>query len=277
LLFRSQQKLTSYENQGRAELYRYESASGRLACMSCDPTGAPPVVPATLRSIKTPTEGVEASIVTRNLSADGSKVFFESQDPLVAADTNGTQDVYEWEQEGTDTCTATSETFSGSSGGCLYLISGGRSPDRSFFADASPSGNDVFFYTHQALVGQDQDDLLDIYDARVNGGIEEQNPPVASACAEESCRGPSASAPLFGMPASATFSGLGNVAPSSASPAKRAEGPSKGRALTSRQNLARALAACRKKTRRSRIACERQARKRYGRLSTSTTTSTRGK
>jgi hypothetical protein len=41
------------------------------------------------------------------MSDDGSYVFFDTDDALVPQDTNGTQDVYEWED------------------GHVYLISGG--------------------------------------------------------------------------------------------------------------------------------------------------------
>ena len=43
--------------------------------------------------------------------------------PLVAQDTNGQQDVYEWEREGTGSCTL----GAGVNGGCVYLLSGGDS------------------------------------------------------------------------------------------------------------------------------------------------------
>ena len=42
------------------------------------------------------------------MSEDGTRVFFQSPDPLVGADVNGVPDVYEWEN------------------GHVYLISGGN-------------------------------------------------------------------------------------------------------------------------------------------------------
>ena len=62
-------------------------------------------------------------------------------------------------------------------GGCLYLISGGEEGSGpSCFGDASESGEDVFFFTAQRLVGQDHDQLVDVYDARVDGGLAAQDP-----------------------------------------------------------------------------------------------------
>ncbi len=93
----------------------------------------------------------------RNLSADGQRVFFETAQGLVDADTNGKADVYMW------------------SDGELSLISTGKSGEESEFIDASTSGDDVFFTTREQLVGVDVDDQVDVYDARVGGGIPEQN------------------------------------------------------------------------------------------------------
>jgi hypothetical protein len=61
---------------------------------------------------------------------------------------------------------------------------------------------------------------------------------------------------IFGAPASATFSGPGNLVPPAAVKAKPP---------TRAQLLAKALKACKaKKDKQRRKGCERQARKRYG-------------
>jgi hypothetical protein len=196
---------------GSGGLYRYQAVNGRLACVTCSASGEPST--ATLWSIRSSAQNAEPSILPRNLSADGSRVFFESPDALVPRDTNGVQDVYEWEQQGVGSCQASGETFSAASGGCLYLISTGSSPEASYFADASVSGDDVFFYTFQPLVGQDQDDVADIYDARVGGGFAGQNQAVPVPCEGEGCKAPPSGVSAFGSPVSATFSGAGNLAP----------------------------------------------------------------
>ncbi len=149
-------------------------------------------------------------VVTRNLSSSGNQVFFESVDPLVGQDTNGVQDVYEWEADGAGSCQTAAQN-----GGCIYLISSGKSPDPSFFADASSDGDDVFFFTTQPLVGQDRDQLVDIYDARVDGGLASQDPTTTGPpCAGDECRSESATPPEIGTPTSAASNGEGNLASS---------------------------------------------------------------
>lgn len=226
LLFGSQRRLTSYNNAGFNEFYRYDATSGQLVCVSCNPDGAPPASGAATRGGHHPALGaVLPSFLTRNLSADGRRVFFQTTDSLLPQDTNNAQDVYEWEQAGDGSCRELSEGFSAGSDGCLYLISSGRSPEESSFADASANGDDVFFFTEQPLVGQDQDALADIYDARVGGGIAAQSSSQPSPCAGEACRGAAGATPAFGAPASSVFSGAGNLVPVVSAPAAKAKKP----------------------------------------------------
>jgi hypothetical protein len=224
LLFRSSEKLTAYENAGKAELYRYRVGDPNpILCVSCTPTGLLPSIRPTFASIRPAviSSNPPSALLSRNLSADGNRVFFETSEALVAADTNGAegcpfahdapacQDVYEWEAKGTGSCGSEAQD-----GGCLYLISTGKSPDPSYFSDASRSGDDVFFFTREQLVGQDEDSLLDVYDARVGGGLASQGrsvPPVP--CEGEACKG-GAPTPLgVGSPTTPLFSGPGNQKP----------------------------------------------------------------
>lgn len=191
-------------------------------------------------------------------------LFFQSLDALVTQDINGTEDVYEFEPEGTESCKAASATFSPASGGCVGLISSGTSPTESAFVDASESGGDVFFLTTEKLVPEDTETGLAIFDAHdCATGWACVAPPVSTlpCTTADSCRAaPSPEPAIFGAPASATFSGFGNVNPGvSVTPVK--PGP---KSLTRAQKLARALAACRRARRSQRAACKRQARKRYG-------------
>jgi hypothetical protein len=211
LLFRSQLRQTDYDNDGRNELYRAEltaTPSGRaLQCVSCNPTNAAAGGDASLQAIppKLAAPRAQAATLTRNLSAGGTRVFFDTPDKLVVADTNGVNDVYEWEAKGTGSCTTDSEN-----GGCLYLLSGGTSPLPSYFADASASGDDAFFFTTQALVRRDRDEIQDVYDARVGGGFDET--PKPEPCRGEACLGPSPPPPSFTTPASEAPGG-GNLKP----------------------------------------------------------------
>ncbi len=226
LSFLSDRSPTAYDSEGKREFYRYNTEEG-LECVSCPPTRTPPRGEAGLQEIANRTASpVEPSpALVRNLSADGKRVFFETTDKLVAGDTNGDHgcarvdegsgsfrlpcmDVYEWEAKGSGSCQSEAQN-----GGCLYLISTGESNEPSYFVDASANGNDVFFLTRQQLVGQDTDQLRDIYDARVGGGIAAQNEPPPTPCEGEACKPGSSSPPAGSSAGSATFSGPGNPKP----------------------------------------------------------------
>jgi hypothetical protein len=143
------------------------------------------------------------------------------------------------------------------------LLSSGTSGEESAFMDASESGDDVFFLTASRLAPADVDDALDLYDAHVCSAAlpcPSSARSVPPACSNaESCRAASPPQPQsFGAPASATFSGVGNVL--SSAPVKP-----EVKALTRTQKLAKALKACRaKRGKRRQIVCEAQARKQYG-------------
>jgi sugar lactone lactonase YvrE len=226
LLFRSQRQLTPYDNHGIPMLYLYRhGGSPAIVCLSCNPTGGSSQGLGYAASLTFLTPDTPASTLTRTLSPDGRRVFFVSKDALVGADTNGDggcpligyitghgfyfpacQDVYEWEEQGKGSCTTA--TYAG---GCIYLLSSGKSPVPSFFIDASASGDDAFIITRERLVGQDQDSLYDVYDARVGGGLASQNQPAQPPlCEGEGCL-PSAASPPQGQSAgSAGFSGPGD-------------------------------------------------------------------
>ncbi len=201
--FASRQSVTGYDSTPAngtfplPEVFLYSAASNRLACASCIPSGEPPTgIPL---SAKEPTGG--ATMKTANSGGaphyltDSGRLFFDTTSALVPSDTNSQLDVYEYE------------------GGQAHLISSGTSGEESVILDASESGDDVFFLTTQALVSQDTaGEVFKIYDARVGGGFPA---PVSSSCSTaDSCRvAPSPQPSIFGAPASATFSGVGNLAP----------------------------------------------------------------
>ena len=136
---------------------------------------------------------------------DGGRVFFDSIEPLVSADTNGKPDVYEWERDGVGSCQEAS--------GCIYLLSGGTSTAASWLIGVSGSGNDVFMVSRAQLVPQDKDETYNVFDARV-GGVQPVTPP---SCVESGCQGVPAGAPVFATPPTVTFEGVGNFPPPSTS------------------------------------------------------------
>jgi hypothetical protein len=210
LVFSASNDVSSYESGGQIEFYRYEIGDPHPSCLSCLPSGEVPTTSATFG--RTELGLIAPSTVNasnpRGLSANGNRLFFQTSERLLGADTNGVEDVYEWEADGEGSCSSTDQN-----GGCLYLISTGTSPLPSYFADSGESGNDAFFYTVQPLVGQDKDQLVDLYDARVGGGLASQNPPPASLCTGEACRPAATPAPAAQTPGTSTFSGSPNPKP----------------------------------------------------------------
>lgn len=220
--FVSRAQPTGYDNTdvvggvAAAEVYLYDAAEGELRCASCNPSGGRPRG-GNVRTVLEPT-WVAAQIPgwatqwhpSRVLSEDGNRLFFESFEGLVPRDTNGRKDVYEWQEAHSraECEEAGAERYVASSEGCLSLISSGTSAGDSDFIDASASGSDVFFHTATSLVGVDYG-LIDIYDARVNGGFPEPQgtPP---GCEGEACQG-TPEAPNDPTPASESFQGAGNV------------------------------------------------------------------
>jgi hypothetical protein len=282
----SDRSLTGYDNtdvvsgQPDEEVYLYDARRNHVVCVSCNPTGARP------RGVFDAGEGAQllvdhseqwkrhwlagsipgwtpvdlghANYQSRYLS-DNGRLFFDSPDLLVPQDTNGKENVYEYEPPGEGDCETTSSAFDASAGGCLRLISSGTSSDESAFLDASASGNDVFFLTAARLVPQDVDSIFDVYDAHVCAATQPcltaqvQQPP--SCGTAEACRAPFvAGTAIFGVPATANLSGNGNLAPGDAAAAKP---------VSRARLLAMALKACRKMPRKKRVSCERRARRRY--------------
>lgn len=217
--FMASTSLTGYDSTDAAsreedeQVYLYDAVSDTLRCVSCNPSGARPAGENLGSAFPFP---VAARIPTwttslypgRVLADDGSRLYFESMDPLSPRDTNGKLDVYQWQAPETGTCSAESATYSTLNGGCVDLISSGRSDRDSELIDASPDGHDVFFATSQSLLPRDPGQV-DIYDARVQGGFPEP-PPRPAACEGEACQ-PAAQAPQDPTPASAHFYGAGNV------------------------------------------------------------------
>ncbi len=227
-----------YENGKCREVYLFDAETGTLACASCDPTGARPVGGAELGAAR---ESL-GDYRPHELLEDGA-VFFDSDDALVPHASDDLENVYEYEDSR------------------VYAISNVAGGHESFFLDASPDGQNVFFATADDLVGQDTSNNIMVYDARVGGGFPAPAP--GTQCDNgDSCKPPASAQPgVFAPTGSATFNGPGN--PSSASPPPSVV--AKPKALTKSEKLAAALKACRRdKKKARRQSCEKQARQRYG-------------
>ncbi len=244
-----------YPSEGLEEVYLFSAAADQLVCVSCSSSGE---VPASSQFGAAGFLAISWSdtYIPMSVSEDGDRVFFDSGAPLVQADTNNRQDVYEWEREGTGGCAV----GAGANGGCVYLLSGGTSEAASWFVGASANGDDVFIVTRAQLVPGDGNDAFDLYDVRV-GGVQSVPAPL---CSGTGCQGVPAAAPGFATPASTTFNGVGNFAPSTKKPGVEPKKCKKG--FTRKHNkCVKAKAKKKKKKKKAkRVSSKRVSRDRGG-------------
>jgi hypothetical protein len=215
LVFESKAQLGIYNNAGHTEIYRYDDAAETLTCVSCGSMLQPASGDARLQELVL----ANAQTVIHNLSADGARVFFETDQALIPNDTDGINDIYEWQEQENGSPT-------------INLISSGRSPhyrpaekkpggvtpspfylDSNVLLSVTPSGGDVMFMAEERLVASGPTGGTPaIYDARVGGGFLDPAPPAK--CVEEGCRPAGGSAPFPpGVIRSENLSGGGNVKP----------------------------------------------------------------
>jgi hypothetical protein len=261
IAFNSAASLTGYDNvdvvskAADDEIFLFDAATDTLSCASCSPTGAPSTGYAKIPAVTQPIFGGgapprAAGYLQRSLADDG-RVFFSTPESLSPRASDGQSNVYEYEYD--------AETKSGE----LNLISSGTSPDPSYFYDASASGNDVFFITSQELPSGASASEFRVYDAREDGGF--ATSPAPAGCSGEGCRTPTSPLSAFAAPATEGTLVSGNLSP----PASSAPKPPKSAAQVRREELARALAKCRKlRDKHKRASCEARAHRRYGAKST---------
>jgi hypothetical protein len=113
----------------------YQASGGSISRISFGPSGG----------------NAEVPTFFGGASDDGNRVFFDTSESLVAADTDSAIDVYE------------------RSGGTTTLLtlgsSGGNGPFSAGYQDASADGSRVFFQTLESLAAADTDSQQDIYQA----------------------------------------------------------------------------------------------------------------
>jgi hypothetical protein len=319
LAFMSRESLTGYDNEDVTskavgermdeEVFLYDASTERIACASCNPSGARPEgvfdpgqtneggagegIGLVIDRVGTweggepmvdhwlagnvpgwTSSALATAVYQSRYLSDNGRLFFNSPDHLVAAATGSKAKVYEYEPGSVGGCAG--------EGGCIGLISSGDSEHESAFIDASEGGNEAFFVTAAKLLPQDLDSNFDVYDAHICEASSPCAPPSApppAPCQETPelpCKSDAAQAPSYSAPASAGVSVAGNIVPKGAALPSRTSKPA-AKPETRAQKLAKALKACRHryKNRSKRQACERAARKRFA--SKAKKTATRGR
>ena len=195
LVFSSWGRLTANDEDSAEDVYRFDALTGTLERVSIGEDGADAngnrenteiVEPATQRGNADAViaEGNERAEVrehyelsSRAISEDGSRIVFETAEPLSPSATNGLTNIYEWHKQ------------PGWSEGKVSLISSGTAPEPADDAVIDPTGQNILFVTTASLASQDVDSASDVYDARVDGGF--PAPPVPpEACSGDACQGP---------------------------------------------------------------------------------------
>jgi hypothetical protein len=216
LVFESAADLTP-DQAGRAEagqVFEYDAQTGGLLRISrgqggYNDDGHSSVYRATIPSSNFKVDVPIKRFTGLAMSADGADVFFTSEDSLTSQALSGVANVYEFHE------------------GLVALISDGHDQTRVSEVPAvhllgtSESGADVFFETADQLLTEDTDTQLDVYDARVEGGIAAPLP--KPGCSEETCQGSLAGG--LEPPAPSTFTSQGETAAAPVSGAPAASKP----------------------------------------------------
>jgi hypothetical protein len=196
IAFESRAQLTPYNNEGSREVYRWDEGTGSLLCASCNPLTVPPSSDVRFEEVAF----MSPAAVIHNLSADGSKIFFETSEKLAARDTDGLNDIYEWRADGEGEEPSINLISSGQTGQTFRPVN--------LIFGITSTGNDVIFSSLDQLVpSAGVNGIPALYDARVNGGFAE---PLPESCVGEACRSTN-QGPTLSTAQTNAFFGKGNV------------------------------------------------------------------
>jgi hypothetical protein len=163
-------------------------------------------------------------IMGRAITSDGNSAFLTTGESFAAEDTDGGRlDVYE-----------------AGPGGLSLVSPVGDAAADAVYGESSADGRDVFFSTHESIVGWDTDDgAQDIYDARLGGGFPEPAPVTPTVGAPIGGGGPAAP-PSLPKPATTAGGTSGNdVAPPADPPAEPTDTVSPVRVTSSALSVGR--------------------------------------
>ena len=192
LVFTSFADLTPDNDGGFSQVYLYDAGTDETTCISC-PEGTPTNFQGQGGTLDELGNTLFLSSIPGDISDDGQVILFQSNDALDPNDSNNQPDVYLWES------------------GALHLLGSGSSASPGIIGGLSDDGNDAFFMTRESLVPADQDaGIYDVYDARVGGGLADQQQIPAGPCQGDECK-PDAPAPTqFNPPGSMDLISHGN-------------------------------------------------------------------
>ncbi|MBB4661623.1 hypothetical protein [Conexibacter arvalis] len=194
LVFSTDLPLGGANTGGLRQLFLYDAATRGTRCMSCVAPGRTTLGEAVIQPLQSST-AVYRAYDPRTISADGSKVFFETANRLVPEDINGRIDVYQYD----------------TAAGTATLVSSGVGEYDSHVGDASENGDTVFFVTREQLIPDlDRDRLDDLYVARA--GAKPYVPPARrDPCVGDACQGDLPAPPHDDVPGTVVFTGPGDV------------------------------------------------------------------
>jgi hypothetical protein len=185
LVFATWGQLVSNDTDTTRDVYRYDAASGEIERVSVGEAGHGSngnsnTFGAQLPELNQDGEAIQDyELGYRAVSEDGSRIVFETGQPLSPNATNGLVNAYEWHE------------------GHVGLVSDGSDEEpvgvdqNGLTKDIAitPSGRDLFFVTVAGLLPQDTDGARDVYDARLEEGFPE-SPANVQPCSGDACQGP---------------------------------------------------------------------------------------
>ena len=211
LLFTSYGRLVPGDTDTSKDVYRYDAQTGSLIRVSVgedgyDANGNDDGFGAEIPPLEDKGQfRGDNEMADRAISEDGSRVAFETADPLSPDAINDLVNAYEWHLE------------PGDSEGRVSLVSSGSDEEPVDEVAMTPSGRDIFFTTVQGLLGQDTDGARDVYDVRLGEGFPAV-PVGEEACSGDACQGPLTNpAPLL-VPGSVSQAPGENVVTSTQAP-----------------------------------------------------------
>jgi hypothetical protein len=195
LLFRSKAGLTPNDTDAsKRDVYRYDSQTGSLQCVSClpgsDENAGEAKVAEEAGLTNAQPQGPAFASLGRWVSEDGNSLVFQTVAPLLPSDTDLLKDEYLWRD------------------GQLTRLPGADLEDA---PTISGEGSAVLIDRTEQLLPQDGDSVADVYVLRSGGGF--PIPPVKEICVGERCQEPFHDQPSPSTAASETASGDNVIEP----------------------------------------------------------------